>query len=110
MRGLQSVLAGLPGGQCITMVERPTGLAPETWAERTAAAECAPPQAGGLTMRSRIARMNTDRSDLMTHEMQMPCESVVDGCRLRGVRSMGTLIKGGKVVSAAGTKRRRCVD
>ena len=26
-----------PVDECITMVERPTGLAPETWAERTSA-------------------------------------------------------------------------
>jgi dihydropyrimidine dehydrogenase (NAD+) subunit PreA len=33
-----------PVDQCITMVERPTGRAPETWAERTAStADCAPP-------------------------------------------------------------------
>jgi len=32
-----------PVDQCITMVERPTGLPPETWAERSRAAECAPP-------------------------------------------------------------------
>jgi len=31
---------------CITMVERKTGLPPETWAERAAAVECAPPVAG----------------------------------------------------------------
>ena len=34
-----------PVDGCITMVERPTGLAPQTWAERTAEAECVPPQA-----------------------------------------------------------------
>jgi dihydropyrimidine dehydrogenase (NAD+) subunit PreA len=33
-----------PVDQCITMVERPTGLAPQTWAQRSAGAECAPPQ------------------------------------------------------------------
>jgi dihydropyrimidine dehydrogenase (NAD+) subunit PreA len=33
-----------PVDGCITMVERPTGLAPESWAERSAAAECTPPQ------------------------------------------------------------------
>ncbi|HEY5054927.1 MAG TPA: NAD-dependent dihydropyrimidine dehydrogenase subunit PreA [Acidobacteriaceae bacterium] len=37
-----------PVDQCITMVERSTGLAPQTWAERTAsAADCAPPQVAG---------------------------------------------------------------
>jgi len=36
-----------PVDGCITMVERPTGRAPETWAERTAEAECAPPQPAG---------------------------------------------------------------
>jgi dihydropyrimidine dehydrogenase (NAD+) subunit PreA len=36
-----------PVDQCITMVERPTGLAPETWAERTAGAECAPSEVAG---------------------------------------------------------------
>ncbi|HEY4381107.1 MAG TPA: NAD-dependent dihydropyrimidine dehydrogenase subunit PreA [Acidobacteriaceae bacterium] len=36
-----------PVDQCITMVERPTGLAAETWAERTAAVECVPPQVAG---------------------------------------------------------------
>jgi len=33
-----------PVDGCITMVEIPTGLAPQTWAERSAGAECAPPQ------------------------------------------------------------------
>jgi dihydropyrimidine dehydrogenase (NAD+) subunit PreA len=32
-----------PVDQCITMVERSTGLAPESWAERTSENECAPP-------------------------------------------------------------------
>jgi dihydropyrimidine dehydrogenase (NAD+) subunit PreA len=32
-----------PVDQCITMVERLTGLEPETWAERAIAVECAPP-------------------------------------------------------------------
>ena len=32
-----------PVDECITMVERPTGLAPQTWAEKAAAVECAPP-------------------------------------------------------------------
>jgi dihydropyrimidine dehydrogenase (NAD+) subunit PreA len=36
-----------PVDECITMVERPTGLPPETWAERTTEAECAPPQVAG---------------------------------------------------------------
>jgi dihydropyrimidine dehydrogenase (NAD+) subunit PreA len=36
-----------PVDHCITMVERPTGLAPETWAERTALAECLPPKVAG---------------------------------------------------------------
>jgi dihydropyrimidine dehydrogenase (NAD+) subunit PreA len=35
-----------PVDQCITMVERDSGLAAETWAERAAGAECAPPVAG----------------------------------------------------------------
>ena len=36
-----------PVDQCITMVERPTGKAPQTWAERTAStADCAPQVAG----------------------------------------------------------------
>jgi dihydropyrimidine dehydrogenase (NAD+) subunit PreA len=33
-----------PVDGCITMVERPTGRAAETWAERQGAQECAPPQ------------------------------------------------------------------
>jgi dihydropyrimidine dehydrogenase (NAD+) subunit PreA len=33
-----------PVDGCITMVERPTGLPPQTWAQRSAGAECAPPQ------------------------------------------------------------------
>jgi dihydropyrimidine dehydrogenase (NAD+) subunit PreA len=33
-----------PVDNCITMVERPTGLAPQTWAERSAGSECAPTQ------------------------------------------------------------------
>jgi len=37
-----------PVDQCITMVERPTGLKSQTWAERTASTvECAPPQVAG---------------------------------------------------------------
>jgi len=36
-----------PVDECITMVEIPTGLAPETWAERSAGAECIPPQEPG---------------------------------------------------------------
>lgn len=32
-----------PVDQCITMVERPTGLPPETWSERSRGAESAPP-------------------------------------------------------------------
>ena len=36
-----------PVDQCITMVERPTGKAPQTWAERTAGAECGRPQVAG---------------------------------------------------------------
>jgi len=32
-----------PVDQCITMVERDTGLPPQTWAERSSATECAPP-------------------------------------------------------------------
>ena len=32
-----------PVDQCITMVERSTGLAPQTWAERTSEGDCAPP-------------------------------------------------------------------
>jgi dihydropyrimidine dehydrogenase (NAD+) subunit PreA len=34
-----------PVNECIAMIERPTGLPPESWAERSASAECAPPQA-----------------------------------------------------------------
>jgi len=34
-----------PVDRCITMVERPTGLPPESWAERSRGAECAPPTA-----------------------------------------------------------------
>ena len=33
-----------PVDGCITMVERPTGLPPQTWAERSAGTECAPPE------------------------------------------------------------------
>ena len=36
-----------PVDECITMVEIPTGLAPQTWAERSAGAECTPPQPAG---------------------------------------------------------------
>ena len=36
-----------PVDGCITMVERPTGLPPQTWAERSAGAECTPPQPAG---------------------------------------------------------------
>jgi dihydropyrimidine dehydrogenase (NAD+) subunit PreA len=36
-----------PVDQCITMERRETGLEPETWAERTSAKECAPPQIVG---------------------------------------------------------------
>jgi dihydropyrimidine dehydrogenase (NAD+) subunit PreA len=36
-----------PVDKCIRMVERPTGLTPQTWAERTAGAECAEPQVAG---------------------------------------------------------------
>jgi dihydropyrimidine dehydrogenase (NAD+) subunit PreA len=36
-----------PVDGCITMVESPTGLPPQSWAERTAEAECSPPQATG---------------------------------------------------------------
>ena len=37
-----------PVDQCITMVERPTSLKSQTWAERTASTvECAPPQVAG---------------------------------------------------------------
>lgn len=32
-----------PVDDCITMVERPTGLPPQTWAERSEGSECAPP-------------------------------------------------------------------
>jgi dihydropyrimidine dehydrogenase (NAD+) subunit PreA len=38
-----------PVDQCITMVERSTGLAPESWAERTrSTTQCTPPQPVGL--------------------------------------------------------------
>jgi dihydropyrimidine dehydrogenase (NAD+) subunit PreA len=36
-----------PVEECITMVEVPTGLAPETWEERTRGKECAPPAMHG---------------------------------------------------------------
>jgi dihydropyrimidine dehydrogenase (NAD+) subunit PreA len=36
-----------PVDGCITMVERDSGKKAETWAERTAGAECAPPQVAG---------------------------------------------------------------
>jgi dihydropyrimidine dehydrogenase (NAD+) subunit PreA len=36
-----------PVDGCIKMVERPTGLPPETWAERSTGAQCTPPQGPG---------------------------------------------------------------